>query len=178
MKISNVPQTPIFPEKPVKTFSLDFPERSGFGVIYRLHLKHCLQIYYTLITKQTENVLFHAPHALQQWTKGSAEKLISVFVSHKIYMALGIHMLILEPPKYFIIILNIFDYINDNVTKSRSMIPMDLNIALDPYIFIPQATVDHHGASKYSDLCQQIQTKRQDNKNILLRRWQIYWMWY
>ena len=52
---------------------------------------------------------------------------------------------ILQPPKFLITIVNRFNYINNIVTKNRSVIPLDLNIMLGPYKFELQATVDHHG---------------------------------
>ena len=41
----------------------------------------------------------------------------------------------LQPPKYRIIIVNKFNSIHNNVIKSRSVIPLDLNIMLGPYRF-------------------------------------------
>ena len=52
---------------------------------------------------------------------------------------------ILPPAKFLLTIVNIFNYIDNIVTKNRSVIPLDLNIMLGPYKFELQATVDHHG---------------------------------
>ena len=57
---------------------------------------------------------------------------------------------ILQPPKYLIIIVNRINYINNNITKNKSLIPLDLNIILGPFKFTLQATVDHHGQSMNS----------------------------
>ena len=57
---------------------------------------------------------------------------------------------ILQPPKYLIIIVNRFRYINNNITKDRYSIPMDITIVLDLNKFNLQTTIDHHGSSVYS----------------------------
>ena len=42
---------------------------------------------------------------------------------------------------------NRFRYINNNVTKDRCPIPMDMTVRLGPLKFSLQATIDHHGPS-------------------------------
>ena len=54
---------------------------------------------------------------------------------------------ILQPPKYLLLFVNRFRYINDNVTKDRCLIPMDTTVRLGPLKFSLQATIDHHGPS-------------------------------
>ena len=54
---------------------------------------------------------------------------------------------ILQPPKYLLLFVNPFRYINNNVTKDRCSIPMDTTIRLGPLKFSLQATIDHHGPS-------------------------------
>ena len=47
---------------------------------------------------------------------------------------------------YIIIIVNKYNYINNNNMTNRSLIPLALNIMLlGPYKFHLPATVDHHG---------------------------------
>ena len=46
---------------------------------------------------------------------------------------------ILQPPEYLIIV-NRFNYMNNSVTKKRSLIPLDLTIMLGPHKFNLQAT--------------------------------------
>ena len=57
---------------------------------------------------------------------------------------------ILKPPKYLIIFVNRFRYINNNFTKDRCSIPMDMTVVLGLHKFNLQATIDHHGPSMYS----------------------------
>ena len=57
---------------------------------------------------------------------------------------------ILQPPKYLLLFVNRFRYINDNVTKDRCSIPMDATVRLGPLKFILRATIDHHGPSIHS----------------------------
>ena len=57
---------------------------------------------------------------------------------------------LLQPPKYLIIVFNRFRYINNNFTKDRCSIPMDMTIVLGLHKFNLQATIDHHGPSMYS----------------------------
>ena len=54
---------------------------------------------------------------------------------------------ILQPPKYLLLFVNRFRYINNNITKDRCPIPMDTTVRLGPLKFSLQATVDHHGPS-------------------------------
>ena len=42
---------------------------------------------------------------------------------------------ILQPPKYFIIVVNHFRYINNNFTKDRCSIPMDMTVVLGLHKF-------------------------------------------
>ena len=55
-----------------------------------------------------------------------------------------------QPPKYLIIVVNRFRYINNNFVKDRCSIPMDMTVVLGLHKFSLQATIDHHGASMYS----------------------------
>ena len=57
---------------------------------------------------------------------------------------------LLQPPKYLIIVVNRFRYINNNFTKDRCSIPMDMTVVLGLHKFSLQATIDHHGPSMYS----------------------------
>ena len=57
---------------------------------------------------------------------------------------------ILQPPKYLLLFVNRFRYINNNVAKDRRPIPMDTTVKLGPLKFSLQATIDHHGPSVYS----------------------------
>ena len=54
---------------------------------------------------------------------------------------------ILQPPKYLLLFVNRFRYINNNITKDRCPIPMDTTVGLGPLKFSLQATIDHHGPS-------------------------------
>ena len=57
---------------------------------------------------------------------------------------------ILQLPKYLIIVVNRFRYINNNFTKDRCSIPMDMTVVLGLHKFSKQATIDHHGPSMCS----------------------------
>ena len=57
---------------------------------------------------------------------------------------------ILQPPKYLLLFVNRFRYINDNVTKDRWSIPTATTVWLGPLTFILRATIDHHGPSIHS----------------------------
>ena len=57
---------------------------------------------------------------------------------------------ILQPPKYLIIVVNRFRYINKNFTKDRCSIPKDMNVVLGLHKFSLQATINHHGPAMYS----------------------------
>ena len=57
---------------------------------------------------------------------------------------------ILQPPKYMLLFVNRFRYINSNITKDRYPIPMDTTVRLGPLKFSLQATIDNHGSSIYS----------------------------
>ena len=56
---------------------------------------------------------------------------------------------ILQPPKYLLLFVNRFRYINNNVTKDRCSIPMETTVRLGPLKFSLRATIDH-GPSIYS----------------------------
>ena len=57
---------------------------------------------------------------------------------------------ILQPPKYLLLFVNRFRYINNYVTKDRCSIPMDTTVRLGPPKFSLRATTDHHGLSIHS----------------------------
>ena len=57
---------------------------------------------------------------------------------------------ILQPPKYLIIVVNQFRYINNSFTKDRCSITMDTTVVLGLHKFSLQATIDHHGPYMYS----------------------------
>ena len=57
---------------------------------------------------------------------------------------------ILQPPKYLLLFVNRFTYINDNVTKYRCSIPIDKTVRLGLLKFSLRATIDHHGPSIHS----------------------------
>ena len=57
---------------------------------------------------------------------------------------------ILQPPKYLLLFVNRFKYINNIVTKDRCSIPMDTTVRLGPLKFSLLATIDHHGPSLHS----------------------------
>ena len=82
---------------------------------------------------------------------------------------------ILQPPKYLLLFVNRFRYINNNITKDRCPIPMDTTLRLGPLKFSLHATIDHHGPSIDSghytasiNCCQ---------KNVLSQRSQNYGVW-
>ena len=56
---------------------------------------------------------------------------------------------ILQPPKYLIIVVNRFRYIN-NFTKDKCSIPMDMTAVLSLHKLSLHATKGHHGPSMYS----------------------------
>ena len=55
---------------------------------------------------------------------------------------------ILQTPKYLLLFVN--QYTNNNVTKERCSIPMDMTFMLCPLKFRPRAAIDHHGPSTLS----------------------------
>ena len=57
---------------------------------------------------------------------------------------------LLQPPRYFIIVVNRFRYINNDFTKDRCSIPMDMTVVLGLHKFSLHTTIDHHGPSMYS----------------------------
>ena len=54
---------------------------------------------------------------------------------------------ILQPPKYLLLFVNRFRYLNNNITKDRCPIPLDTTVRLGPLKFNLQATIDHQGPS-------------------------------
>ena len=54
---------------------------------------------------------------------------------------------ILQPPKYLLLFVNRFRYINYIINKDRCPIPMDTTVRLGPLKLRLQATIDHHGPS-------------------------------
>ena len=54
---------------------------------------------------------------------------------------------ILQHPKYLLLFVNRFRYLNNNITKDRCPIPLDTTVRLGPLKFNLQATIDHHGPS-------------------------------
>ena len=79
----------------------------------------------------------------------------------------------LQSPKYLIIVVNRFRYI-DNFTKDRCSIPVDMTVVLSLHKFSLQATIDHHGPSMYSG---HFTASINCCKNILLQRQQNYGVW-
>ena len=57
---------------------------------------------------------------------------------------------ILQPPKYLLLFVNRFRYINNDVTKDRCSIPMDTTVILGPLKFSLRATIDQHRPSIHS----------------------------
>ena len=55
-----------------------------------------------------------------------------------------------QPPKYLIILVNRFRYMNNNFDKDRCYKLMDMTVVLGLHKFSLQATIDHHGPSMYS----------------------------
>ena len=54
-----------------------------------------------------------------------------------------------QPPKYLLLFVNRFRYINNNVTKDRCSIPLDTTVRLGPLKFSLRANIDHHGPSTH-----------------------------
>ena len=50
---------------------------------------------------------------------------------------------ILQPPMYLVITVYRFRYINNNVTKDRCSIPVDMTVVLSLHKFSLQAIMDH-----------------------------------
>ena len=57
---------------------------------------------------------------------------------------------ILQPPKYLLLTVNQVRCTNNNVTKDRCSIPMDMTVMLGSLKFGLQATIDHNGPSIHS----------------------------
>ena len=51
---------------------------------------------------------------------------------------------ILQPPKYLLLFVHRFEYINNYITKDRCSIPMDTTVRLGPLKFSLRATIYHH----------------------------------
>ena len=82
---------------------------------------------------------------------------------------------ILQRPKYLLLFVNRFRYLNNNIIKDRCPIPLDATVMLGPLKFNLQATIDHHGPSIDSgDYTASINCCK---KNILLQRLQNYGVW-
>ena len=79
---------------------------------------------------------------------------------------------LLQPPKYLVIVVNRFRYINNNFTKDRCSIPMDMTVVLGLHKFSLQATIDHYGPSMFFWPLYCLYKLLQ--KNILLQWQQIY----
>ena len=56
---------------------------------------------------------------------------------------------ILQPPKYLLLFVNRFRYINNNITKDRCPITVDTTVRLGPLKFSLQAIINHHGPSMH-----------------------------
>ena len=83
---------------------------------------------------------------------------------------------ILQPPKYLLLFVKRFRYINKNVTKDRCSIPMDTTVRLGPLKFSLRATIDHHGPSIQSGhFTESINCC--PKKTILLQRSHNYGVW-
>ena len=82
---------------------------------------------------------------------------------------------ILQPPKYLLLFVNRFRYINNNVTKDRCPIPMDMTVRLGPLKFSLRATIDHHGPSIHSS--HYTASINCCKKNILLQQLHNYRVW-
>ena len=82
---------------------------------------------------------------------------------------------ILQPPKYLLLFVNRFRYLNNNITKDRCPIPLDTTVRLGPLKFNLQATIDHHGPS--IDSGHYTASINCCKKNILLQRSQNYGVW-
>ena len=83
--------------------------------------------------------------------------LLLMFVAEKVLLLLVISLTahntswyssyILQPPKYLLLFVNRFRYLNNNIIKDRCPIPLDATVMLGPLKFNLQATIDHHGPS-------------------------------
>ena len=82
---------------------------------------------------------------------------------------------ILQPPKYLLLFVNRFRYLNNNIIKDRCPIPLDTTVMLGPLKFNLQATIDHHGPS--IDFGHYTASINCCKKNILLQRSQNYGVW-
>ena len=79
---------------------------------------------------------------------------------------------ILHPPKYLIIVVNLF--IIDNFTKNKCSIPWDMTVVLGLHEFNLQATINHHRLSIH---CGHYSTSINYCKSILFQRQQNYGVW-
>ena len=80
---------------------------------------------------------------------------------------------ILQPPKYLVVNVKRFKYINNIIHKDRCSIPMDMIVMLGPHRFSLQATIDHHGPSIHSghytasfNCCKKNLLQRQENYGV------------
>ena len=80
----------------------------------------------------------------------------------------------LQPPKYLLLFVNRFRYINNNVTKDRCSIPMDTTVRLGPLNLSLRATINHNGPSIHSGPLYCIYQLLQ---KILLQRSHNYGVW-
>ena len=106
-------------------------------------------------TYESSNVLYITPicissmqELIKQGIKQKLEK--SCFRCKKNTWHVESNYLV-QSPKYVIIVVNRFRYNNNNFTKDRCSIPMDVTVVLGLHKFSLQATIDHHGPSMYSD---------------------------
>ena len=60
---------------------------------------------------------------------------------------------VLQPPRYLLLFVNRFRYLNNNIIKDRCPIHLDTTVMLGPLKFNLQATIDHHGPSIDSGHC-------------------------
>ena len=79
-----------------------------------------------------------------------------------------------QPPKYFIIANDRFKYINNDITKGKHFIPMDMTIMLGIHTFSLHATIDHQGPHMYSG---HHTTSVNCCENILMQRQHKYGVW-
>ena len=79
-----------------------------------------------------------------------------------------------KTPKYLVIVVNRFRYIDNNVTKDRCSIPMNMTVVLGLHKFSLEAPIDHHEPFIYSG---HYTTSVKCCKNSLLQRQQNYGVW-
>ena len=72
---------------------------------------------------------------------------VGIYYAHMhihIYGYAYIYSYIIKPPEYFIIAVNIYNYMINKVIIKISFIPLDMNIMLGPYKYNLQATENDH----------------------------------